>query len=156
MGAFEASVPRSTPKKVTGPIRTEDVSSSVPSSKASSTTSLFFALRPSSTKLTLRERLKDKAEYLLEVKNAYRIAKPSALFSAAEPSATTADTEKSKRSMMKRLGRLLFYPLVSELVLFWIRQSPLVLIKRVFRLLFLLVSEISLLESFEKFCSCCH
>ena len=128
VGAFEASVPRSTSNKATRPTRTEDVSSSVPSSKAISKTSLFFALRPSSTKSTLRQRVKDKAAYLLKVKNAYQIAKPSALFSVAEPSATTVGTEKSKKSVLKRLGSLLFFPLVSELVSFWIRQLPPVLI----------------------------
>jgi hypothetical protein len=134
VGAFEAGVPRSTSNKVTRPSRTEDVSTSVPLSKASSKTSLLFGLRPSSTKSTLRQRLKDKAASLLEFKNAYRIAKPSALSSTAESSATSATTagnEKIKKSVLKRLGRLLFFPLVSELVSFWMRMSPSVLIKPV-------------------------
>jgi hypothetical protein len=124
VGAFEASVPRSTSNKATRPSPTEDVSSFAPSPKASSKIRLFFGLRSSSTKPTLRQRLKDKAA-------SYLAANPSsALFSSAESSATTAGAENSKRSVLKRLGQILLYPLVSELVPFWIRQSPPVLIKR--------------------------
>jgi hypothetical protein len=158
VGAFQVSVRRSTSNKVTRPSRTEDVSS-VPSSKASSKTSMLLGLRPSSTKTTLRQRLKDKAASLLKFKNADRIAKPpSALFSAAESSAPTAGTAKSKKGVLKRLRYLLLFPLVSELVSKWICQSPPILMDETSLTSHFsyFSSEIPLIGPFEKVCSSCH